>query len=189
MDGEESIPVLVPLWTTATITRDLDPDSPDIPDWPLAILSIDAESGGHRIFEQMLAHTPDLLPEIRSEVWVDLPGQQRDAYSSEHAGHPLIRLWVGRTNEGLSSPRKELCFLVCVQCESSFISQCTWGSDHLGLMVAPTEDPEMPDDPVPPIVLASLDPTEVAFVELYAWRHAYDRQPPTEPERPPSRAR
>ena len=59
---------------------------------------------------------------------------------------------------------------MCVRCESSFMSQCTWGSNHLGLMVAPKEDPQMPDDPVPPIVLADLDPTEVAFVELYAWR-------------------
>ena len=36
VDGEESIPVMVTLWTTAVITRDLEPDSPDtqIGPWP-----------------------------------------------------------------------------------------------------------------------------------------------------------
>ena len=165
---------MVPLWTTATITAEQGLPSADAATYPLAILSIDLDSEGLRIFHQMYANSPDVVPEIRAEVWVELPGQKRSSYSRDHATHPLIRLWVGRTREGVLSPRRELCFLVCVRCESSFMNQCTSDSQNLGLMIAPRDDLDESADNVPPIVLADMGPAEFAYVELHAWRHAYD---------------
>jgi hypothetical protein len=168
----ESVPVMVELSSTAAMTRDAEPISRTTPDWPLAILRIPKGTRGRVFFDDLLNRDTGKLPAIHCEVWVDLPAYEHNEYAAGHEGHPMIRLWVTQDYQGKNGHREELCFLVCVRCEASFLDHCTSRSGHLGLMIAPSEAPEQTGDPLPPIVLAGLDPVEVAFVQLYAWRQA-----------------
>lgn len=136
----------------------------------LAVLDLEGAPRAAALFGSLLDIGADSYCRLAVEVWVPLAADE-DPYAKKHESHPILRFLVGVGFEG-DYVVPALAFLVCAECEPSFLSHVTY-SDQLGVgsVLSEDVDPHCPSL-LPIVLLATLDPIEVAYIELAAWRRS-----------------
>lgn len=140
---------------------------------PVVAVELTGDPAAEHLYRQFcLLHEPgDLVAEV--SPWVPLAG---DDSPGGHAGHPLLDFtFVSTVESDLGhGPQEALGFVVCAQCEGSFVRHAAtseWLA--LGASVPDAGDGDVAEEPVVDLAVAQCDPDEIAWAELRAWRYAY----------------
>lgn len=165
-------PLQVPLAAAARFfPEDVPPEREDEEAVALAVLDFDHAPEAAALFGSLLDCGPSFWCRAIAEVWVPLAADD-EPYLEEHAQHPVLRYLVGRGFEG-DQMVQALSFLVCAQCEPG-LQWLVTHSDQMGIGSTLPDDVD-PEDPsiIPFILPVEIDPVEVAYVELAAWRRSH----------------
>jgi hypothetical protein len=138
----------------------------------LAVLDFDNSPAAAALFGTLLDVPSDDRCLALVEPWIPLAEEEPDAYDAAHAGHPMVRFLIAREHYK-EEPIEALSFRVCVQHESGFMRKVTEFAE-MGV-IGSVPDGVDPDDEnlLPPILLVSVDPEHIGYVELRAWRRRY----------------
>lgn len=169
------IPIHAPLEATARFVSDeVPPDREDEESFPLVVLDFQLTPEAAALFGSLVEIEADTLIWASVEVWVPLEVDV-EPYLVTHVGHPVLRFLVSGASESNALVRA-LAFLVCVQCEPAFLSHVTH-SEQFGITGGVSEDVD-PTNPrmVPSMLLVNVDPVDVAYTELVAWRRAHGKR-------------
>lgn len=168
------MPVHAPLEGTARFVSDEVPrEREDEEALPLVVLDFQSAPEAAALFGSLLEIEADTLICARVEVWIPLEVDV-EPYPFAHVGHPILRFLVSGAFEGAPLARA-LAFMVCVQCEPAFMAHIT-NSEHFGIGGAVSDDVDLIDPSVVPMMLlVNVDPVEVAYTELIAWRRIHGK--------------